>query len=277
MSQQSSTGSRRSSALSSENLRTEILDRIGEQQYEDVLFKPKQRKKKSKTKRKKMFVSGVESGSDTMSTNSVRSTSDGEDQWSSERLDVSSDLSISTKRSEGFSITQLDTRSSSEETLGRLGDCISNNVESLRGDSCCEHDGKINHTYALDETGIPQKSSKGRRPSDLCLGEECSVPSEIQPDLRSPASIERDVANKEKILAKVLKLDSLCDGDSDHEKHPCDINNTETQQIIEKVKLKYTTSHNCILSEELTHDVEFGEQKTDDLNSQSPLRNDHSD
>jgi hypothetical protein len=275
MSQQSNTGSRRSSALSSENLRTEILDRIGEQQYEDVLFKPKQRKKKSKTKHKKMFVSGAESGSDTMSTNSVRSASDGEDQWSSERLDVSSDLSISTKPSEGLSNTQLDTRSSSEETLGRLGDCISNNVETLHGDSCFERDGKINH--ALDETGLPQKSSKGRRPSDLCLGEELSVPSEIQPDLRSPASIERDVANKEKILAKVLKLDSLCDEDSECEKHPCDINNVETQQITEKLKLKYTTSHNCILSEELTHDVEVGEQKADDWKSYSTLRNDHSD
>lgn len=273
ISQQSNTGSRRSSSISSENMRTEILDRIGEQQYEDVLFKPKQRKKKSKTKHKKMFVSGAESGSDTMSTNSVRSMSDGEDQWSSERLDVSSDLSISTKPSN----TQLDTRSSSEETLGKLGDSISNNVETLHGDSFCELDEKINHSYALDDTGILQNSCKGGKPSILCLGEEHSLPSEIQPDLRSPESIERDVANKEKILAKVLKLDSLCDVKSDCEKQSCDINQVETQQIIEKMKLTYTTPHNYILSEELTHGGGVGEQQVDDWESQSALRNDHSD
>ena len=273
MSQQSNTGSRRSSTISSENLRTEILDRIGEQQYEDVLFKPKQRKKKNKTKQKKMFVSGAESGSDTMSTSSVRSMSDGEDQWSSERLDVSSDLSISTKPSNA----QLDTRSSSEETLGRLGDSISNNVETHHGGSYCEQDGKISYSYALDETGILQNSCKGSRPSDLCLGEECSLPSEIQPDLRSPESIERDVANKEKILAKVLKLDSLCDEDLDCEKHSCDINKVETQQIIEKIKLPCTTSHNYILSEELTHGGGVGEQQMDDWESQSALANDKSD
>lgn len=273
ISQQSNTGSRRSSAISSENLRTEILNRIGEQQYEDVLFKPKQRKKKSNTKCKRMFVSGAESGSDTMSTNSVRSLSDGEDQWSSERLDVSSDLSISTKPSN----TQLDSRSSSEETLGRLGDSISNNVETLHGDSFGEHDGKINHSYALDDTGILQNSCKGSKPNSLCLGEEHSLPSEIQPDLRSPESIERDVANKEKILAKVLKLDSLCDVQTDCEKQSSDINKIETQQIIEKMNLTYTTPHNYILSEELTCGGGVGEQEVDDWKSQSAVRNAQSD
>lgn len=278
MSQQSNTGSKSSSALSSENLRTEILDRIGEQQYEDILFKPKLRKKKSKTKYEKLFMSGAESGSDTVSTNSVRSTSDGEDQWSSERLEVSSEFSILVKPSEGFSNVQLGTRCSSEETLVKLGDCISNNVETLHGDSSYEHDVRSDHSSAVVKTSIAQKLGNSRRPSDLGLGEERIVPSEIQPDLRSPASIERDVANKEKVLAKVLKLDSLCDVDSDYEGHPCDVNKAETQEIIaEKLKLKYTTSHNFILTEELTHDIEAGEQRTDDWESQSALRNDHSD
>jgi hypothetical protein len=274
MSQRSNTGGRRSSAPSSDNLRTEILDRIGEQQYEDVLFKPKHRKKRSKTKQKRMFVCGTESGSDTLSTNSVRSTSDGEDPWSSERLDISSDLSISSRPNGGSSNVQLSKRSSSEETLVRLGDCISSDVATLPDDSCSELD-KIINDSAFDEVSVLRSSSKDKRPDDLCLGEECSVPSEIQPDLRSPASIERDVANKERMLAEVLKLDSLCGGDSKSEiilsgNCTCDINKMESLEIMaEKTKVNDVMSHSCILSEELTHDVKVGEQKTDDWRNQS--------
>lgn len=277
MSQQSNAGSRRSSALSSENLRTEILDRIGEQHYEDVLFKPKQRRKTSKRTQRKMFVSETESGSDTMSISSVRSTSD-EDPCNSERLDISSDLIIAVRPTEGLNIVQLDTKSSSEETLVRLSDSISSDMATLPGDTGSERDGTIINC-ALGETDIPQMSGKDKRPGGFCVGDECLVPPDIQPDLRSPASIERDVANKERILAKVLHLDSLCDGDSESEvifngKHTCDVNKIETQAVVaEQTKLQYVTSHNCIFSEEL-HDVKVGDEKTDDWGSQSASEND---
>ncbi|PNF30433.1 hypothetical protein B7P43_G12486 [Cryptotermes secundus] len=277
ISQQSNAGSRRSSALSSENLRTEILDRIGEQHYEDVLFKPKQSRKLSKTKQGKMFVSETESGSDTVSISSVRSTSD-EDPWSSERLDISNDLIIAVKPSESSNNVQLNTKSSSEETLIRLGDSISSDIATLPGDTGSEHDGTIINS-ALSETDIPQMSCKNKRPGGFCLGDECLVPLEIQPDLRSPSSIERDVAHKERILAKVLHMDSLCDGDSESEvnfngKHTCDVNKIETQEVIaEKTKLKYVTSHSCIFSEEF-NDAKVGDEERDDWGYQSESRND---
>lgn len=281
LSQQSSTGSRSSSVLSSDNLRTEILNRIGEQQYEDVLFKPKQRKKRTKTKQKKMFLSGTESGSDTMSTNSVRSMSDGEDPWSSDRLDMSSDWSVSTRPSEGLNNVELDRRSSSEETLVRLGDCISSEVAVLPVESCSENDKTVDDSSTLVDASVSQKSSKDRRPGGLCLGVECSVPPEIQPDLRSPASIERDVASKERILAKVLKLDSLCDGDCEIEvlngKHTCDTNKINGKEMItEETKLDYMELRSCVLSEELTCEVKDGDQESNDLGNQSVSKDDDS-
>jgi hypothetical protein len=284
LSQQSSTRSRRSSALSSDSVRTEILNRIGEQQFEDVLFKPKQRKKRTKTKQKRKFVSGTESGSDTISTSSIHSMSDGEDPWSSDRLDISSDCSVSTRPSEGSNNVQLDRRSSSEETLVRLGDCISSCISSevatLPGDSCSENDKVVNDSSTLVEATVSQKSSKDKRPGELCLGEEFSVPPEIQPDLRSPASIERDVASKERILAKVLMLDSLCEGDKSETlngEHTCDINKIDAQEIIaEKVKVNDVTLRTCILSEELTHDIKFGDQETEDMENQSSSVDDDS-
>ncbi|KAJ9589047.1 hypothetical protein L9F63_017661, partial [Diploptera punctata] len=248
ISQRSNSGSRRNSTISCGNSRTELLDRIGEQQYEDVLFKPKHKKRHNKTKTKtKTFMSGTESGSDTMSVNSIRSTSDSEDPWSSERLEISSDWSTSTKQIES------NKRSSSEETLVRLGDCISSDVATLPGDNSSEHDVTI-HENSIDEPNALQKI-KDKRPSDLSISEECSVPPEIQPDLRSPASIERDVANKERILAKVLKLDTLCDGDTESEKgnveDNCDIKTIETTEFIgEKINSKYVTSHSCVMSDE---------------------------
>ena len=249
ISQRSNSGSRRNSTLSCDNSRTELLDRIGEQQYEDVLFKPKHKKRRQKTKGK-TFISGAESGSDTMSTNSIRSTSDGEDPWSSERLDISSDWSTSTKQSEG------NKRSSSEETLVRLGDGISSDVATLPGDNCSEHDDTVHENSATNEPDV----SKEKRPSDLYIGEECSVPPEIQPDLRSPASIERDVANKERILAKVLQLDTLCDGNPENEKGDlelnCDIKKTDSTEFIEKkTHVNYVTSHSCVLSDEQSSNV----------------------
>ncbi|XP_069698641.1 tectonin beta-propeller repeat-containing protein 2 isoform X2 [Periplaneta americana] len=267
ISQRSNTGSRRSSTLSCDNLRAEILERIGGQQYEDVVFKPKHRKRRNKKKQKKSLISGTESGSDTMSTNSVRSASDGEDPSSSERLDISSDWSVSTKQSEGSNNMQLDKRSSSEETLVRLSDCISSDIVTLSGDVCSERDGTPS---VLDEV----KTVKEKRPSDLSIGEEILVPSEIQPDLRSPASIERDVANKERILAKVLKLDTLCDGDSVlNGVNSCDINKIEAKELIPtKTNMKYVTSHSCILSEELTHDIKVRDQKTDDWENQCAVQ-----
>jgi hypothetical protein len=278
--QQSNAGSIRSSVLCSENLRTEILDKIGEQHYEDVLFKPKQRRKLSKMKQRNVFVSETESGSDTMSISSVLSASDGEDPWSSERLGIHSALSIARRSSEGLNNVQLDKRSSSEETLVKLDDCISNDVATLPGDTGSEHEATIINS-ALDETDIPLVSGRDKRPGDFCLGDECVVPPEIQPDLRSPASIERDVASKERILAKVLDLDGLCDDDSESEinfKHEsaCDVNKTETREVIaEKTKLNYVTSRSCNLSEEV-HDFEDGDKKRDNWGTQNASKNDDS-
>jgi hypothetical protein len=280
ISQQSNAGSRRSSSLCSDNLRTEILDRIGEQHYEDVLFRPKQRLKASKIKQKKVFVSETESGSDTMSISSVRSTSDGEDPWSSERLGICSDMSIAARPSEGLNNVQLDKGCSSEETLVILGDCINSDVATLPGDTRSEHDGTIVNSV-LNETETPQMYFRGKRPGDLCLGDKCLVPPEIQPDMRSPATIEKDVSTKERILAKALHLDSLYDGDSEGEiisncKDACDINQTETQDVIaEKVKLNNAALHSCTLSEEL-HDIKDDDEKTDEWGNQSASRNDDS-
>jgi hypothetical protein len=276
--QQNNAGSRRSSVLCYENLRTEILDRIGEQHYEDVLFKPKQKRKTSKMKQRKVFVSETESGSDTMSISSVRSASDDENPWSNERLSIHSDLSLVVRSNETLNNVQLDKRYSSEETLVRLGDCIRSDVAKLPGDTGNEHDGTIINS-ALYETDIPQISGRDKRPGDFYLGDKCIVPPEIQPDLRSPASIERDVASKERILAKVLHLDGLCDCDSESEiifkcEDACDVNKTETQEVsAEKTKLNYVMPHTCNLSEEV-HDFKDGDEKTDDWGTQSASKND---
>ncbi|KAK7791330.1 hypothetical protein R5R35_011714 [Gryllus longicercus] len=185
-------------ALLTEASRAEVLEKIGEQKFEEVVFKPKKKKKNKKMLKNKHFVSGAESGSDTISVNSARSNvSDSEDPWSSERLDMSSDWSgMSTRASSSANECALK-RSSSEETLVRLGDSIISELGTLPGDdagSCSE---------------------QSTRPSDLTVGNHPeekvnTVPPGIQPDLRSPASIERDVADKEKLLAEVLKLDTLC-------------------------------------------------------------------
>lgn len=54
--------------------------------------------------------------------------------------------------------------------------------------------------------------------------------------LNAASSIERDVASKERILAKVLKLDSLCDGHCEIEvlngKHTCDTNKINRNEMI---------------------------------------------
>jgi hypothetical protein len=174
---------------------------------------------------------------------------------------------------------ELDRRSSSEETLVRPGDCISSEVATL--DSCSDNDKIVNDSSALDEVNVLRKSSKDKRPGDLCLGEKCSVPPEVQPDLRSPASIERDVVSKERILAKVLELDSLWDGDCESEilngKHTCDTNKVETQEMVaEKTKLNCITLRSCVLSKELACDVEVGDQETDDLGNQNASKDDDS-
>ncbi|PSN53753.1 hypothetical protein C0J52_06249 [Blattella germanica] len=248
------------SRRSSNNSRSELLDRIGAQQYEDVLFKPKHRRKKNKTRMKKSLASGTESGSDTMSTNSIRSTSDGEEPWSSEKLDISSDWSASTRANKGRA-----RRSSSEETLVRLGDCISSDVATLLGDISIEQ----------EEANASQKC-RDKRPSDLSIGEECVVPPEIQPDLRSPATIERDVISKERILAKELKLDSLFNGDDVesekgvNEEHSCKINKIETTEFIgKKTSASYVTSHGCLLSEELSHDMQANDREEEMWGSES--------
>nr|CAD7426485.1 unnamed protein product [Timema monikensis] len=177
------------------SLRAELLDKIGEQQFEDILFKP-HRRKRSRTGRPRPLVSGTESGSDTVSMNSVHSTtSEGEDPWSSEQLDISGDLSSTSTRPDSSDYNeQITLRSSSEETLGRI-------------DDSCTPLSTVVGVREFDEELTSQDTS---RPTELPLNGQLYLPPEIKPDLRSPSSIEKAVAEKERILAKVLNLDSLC-------------------------------------------------------------------
>ncbi|XP_066992406.2 tectonin beta-propeller repeat-containing protein 2 isoform X2 [Anabrus simplex] len=251
-SQWSSINSRRGSSVSRDSSRAELLEKIGEQQFEEVVFKPKhKRKKKKRTASKpKHLVSGTESGSDTMSTNSVRSNaSDCEDPWSSERLDVSSDWSsVSTRPGSSTNNDRPALRSSSEETLVRLGESMISEIGTLPSDNRSD----------IESQSVVEQDN---RPDDLKLNVEGFIPPCIQPDLRSPATIERDVATKEKLLAEVLNLDTLCIDKNEAKEH--DVNKVP-------VSLENLTKPNgmltlgCCVTAELTHAVIVEDKRTEE-------------
>ncbi|XP_047105472.1 uncharacterized protein LOC124774869 [Schistocerca piceifrons] len=187
--QRGSLNNHRGSNVSLDSSRAEILEKIGEQQFEDILFKPKHGKNKSRKVAKNKHLSGLESGSDSMSTstNSIRSVnSDSEEAGSSEQVSGSTDCASTP--------TRCIDPSSSEDTLVRLSDCVVSektevvNVNGLISDS----------SRKLGEITLSHNSEE----------KDCIIP-HIKPDLRSPGSIERDVADKEKRLAKFLNLDTL--------------------------------------------------------------------
>ncbi|XP_063216137.1 tectonin beta-propeller repeat-containing protein 2 isoform X2 [Bacillus rossius redtenbacheri] len=167
------------------NDRKDVLQKIGEQQFEDILYKPRKKKRRRRPLR---LATGAESGSDTVSTNSVRSAvSEGEeDPWTCEQLDASADWSNTSTHAGS-------TRSSSEETLVKTaGDCEEETAQA---------------STVVGEDSESQATSDGSKPTVLHLPQ---FGSRLLPDLRSPTSIEKEVAEREKILARVLDLDILC-------------------------------------------------------------------
>lgn len=133
------------------------------------------------------------------STNSVLSAnSDSDDLPCNEKVH-GCDLQ-NCEQSSSIAQCNLDSHSSSEETLTKLNESVTND----NGSCSVSINSELMNELCLD--------NDERTELDFHFDPKCGTQfyqEFVQPDLRSPESIERDVENKERMLAKVLNLDIL--------------------------------------------------------------------
>lgn len=188
---QRSSGTFQSNSL----LRSEILDQISQEQFEEIVFQPKKKTKKNK-KQRSVLTTGFESGSDTTSVMST--TSENDETWSNERLDGSSEwsnVSMNTSRRSSFD-TQLKPEVLSFKPTTSIGK--ENDVSR----------GKLLGEALASDKFTRQTAPESVISSSIPKPEAFASTTSLNLGLLSEDEIEEILATKERLLARKYNLEA---------------------------------------------------------------------
>ncbi|XP_026281489.1 tectonin beta-propeller repeat-containing protein 2 [Frankliniella occidentalis] len=169
------------------SLHSEMLDKIGQEQFEEVVFQPRRKIKKIRKKPGVLAKTGTESGSDTTSV--VSTTSENDEVWPGEQVDASSEwsnVSVNTSRR-----SSVDAQSKSENDILKK-------LETTSGqeNACNENFGLEESFYGLALQSISESTLKLSKFENFVTLQQ-----------RNEQEIEEALAAKERLLAKKYNLE----------------------------------------------------------------------